>query len=56
MIGDSGIDVQTGINAGVVAVFCSFGFNPLGPDDPEPAFVIDSFADLVRVVAGRIGA
>jgi phosphoglycolate phosphatase len=46
MIGDSGIDVATGVNAGVATVFAAWGFNPLGPDDPEPTAVAATFADL----------
>jgi phosphoglycolate phosphatase len=46
MIGDSGIDVSTGVNAGVATIFAAWGFNPLGSDDPEPTAVAGSFAEL----------
>jgi phosphoglycolate phosphatase len=51
MIGDSGIDVATGLNASVATIFCSWGFNPLGPDDPRPSATADSLSDLPRLVA-----
>lgn len=50
MIGDSGIDVRTGINAGVATVYAAWGFNPLGPDDPLPTAVAGSFRELPAVI------
>jgi len=50
MIGDSGIDVNTGVNAGVATIFASWGFNPLADDDPEPTATASSFGELVTAI------
>lgn len=55
MIGDSGIDVRTGTNAGVATVFAAWGFNPLGPDDPAPTAVAQSFGELEQIVERLLG-
>lgn len=55
MIGDSGIDVRTGVGAGVATVYAAWGFNPLSPDDPTPSAVAESFAELEPIVGQLFG-
>jgi phosphoglycolate phosphatase len=46
MVGDSGVDIQTARNAGVVACGVSYGFQPETLVTNPPDFMIDNMAEL----------
>jgi phosphoglycolate phosphatase len=50
MVGDSGVDIQTARNAGVVACGVSYGFQPETLVTYQPDFMIDNMEEL----AGKI--
>jgi len=52
MVGDSGVDIQTARNAGVVACGVSYGFQPETLVQYPPDFMIDSLGELADRIVG----
>jgi phosphoglycolate phosphatase len=52
MVGDSGVDIRTARNAGVLACGVSYGFQPESLVEHPPDFMIDSMAELPDRIAG----
>ena len=53
-VGDSGVDMQTAINAGVDAVAVSWGFRPRAELETfRPHAIIDGAGDLLMLLEGR---
>lgn len=50
MVGDSHVDIRTGHNAGVWTCGVTYGFAPQSLADHEPAFVVDTFPQLVDII------
>ena len=47
MIGDSAVDVNTAINAGVMSCGVTYGFQPETLTDPKPDLLVDRMEELV---------
>jgi len=47
MIGDSGVDVQTAINAGIKSCGVTYGFQPETLADPKPDRLVDRMEDML---------
>lgn len=50
MVGDSNVDIQTAVNAGVASCGVTYGFQPETLASPKPTHLIDSFEQLRDVV------
>jgi phosphoglycolate phosphatase len=46
MVGDSSVDIQTAVNAGVASCGVTYGFRPATLAEPSPTFLIDRFDEL----------
>jgi phosphoglycolate phosphatase len=53
MVGDSSVDVQTAINAGVKSCGVTYGFQPETLSDPKPDLLVDRMEQLVQWVASN---
>lgn len=50
-VGDSGVDMQTALNAGVTACGVTWGFRPRTELEPfHPAFIVNHAADILRLL------
>jgi phosphoglycolate phosphatase len=47
MVGDSAVDVNTAINAGVMSCGVTYGFQPESLADPKPDLLVDRMEELV---------
>jgi phosphoglycolate phosphatase len=54
MVGDSGVDIQTARNAGVLACGVSYGFQPETLVQYPPDFTIDSMSELADRIVGAL--
>ncbi|MBM3804574.1 MAG: HAD-IA family hydrolase [Acidimicrobiia bacterium] len=50
MVGDSHIDIQTGLNASVATCGVTYGFARDSLRDPKPDFLINDLRELLRIV------
>jgi phosphoglycolate phosphatase len=50
MVGDSSVDIQTAVNAGVASCGVTYGFRPETLASPSPTYLIDRFSDLRGMV------
>ena len=50
MVGDSSVDIQTGRNAGIVTVGCTWGFQPESLLTDPPDHVIENMSELAKIV------
>lgn len=50
MVGDSSVDIQTAVSAGVASCGVTYGFQPETLASPKPTYVIDAFAELRGLV------
>lgn len=50
MIGDSYVDVETGVNAGASTMRVTYGFNQERLDDPQPDYVASTPKDIARIL------
>lgn len=50
MVGDSYVDVQTAINAGVKSCGVTYGFQPESLQDPKPDLLVDRMEDVAEWV------
>jgi phosphoglycolate phosphatase len=48
LVGDSGVDVKTARNAGVLAIAVSYGFQPETLNDPPPDLLLDRMEDVAE--------
>jgi phosphoglycolate phosphatase len=55
MVGDSGVDVNTAINAGVRSCGVTYGFQPETLNEPKPDLLVDRMEEFVDVVLGVFG-
>src|SRR5262252_3339512 len=53
MIGDSGVDVQTGKNAGVTTCGVTYGYSTKSFEEFPPDFLIDGFSELEALIHAR---
>ena len=53
MVGDSAVDVNTAINAGVMSCGVTYGFQPETLADPKPDLLVDRMEELVDWVLCR---
>jgi phosphoglycolate phosphatase len=53
MVGDSGVDVSTAINAGVRSCGVTYGFQPETLKDPRPDLLVDQMEQFVEWVLGQ---
>jgi phosphoglycolate phosphatase len=53
MVGDSGVDVGTAINAGVRSCGVTYGFQPETLKDPRPDLLVDRMEQFVEWVLGQ---
>jgi phosphoglycolate phosphatase len=54
MVGDSAVDVNTAINAGVRSCGVTYGFQPETLKDPKPDLLVDRMEQFVDWVLGKI--
>jgi phosphoglycolate phosphatase len=54
MVGDSGVDVNTAINAGVRSCGVTYGFQPETLKDPRPDLLVDRMEQFVEWVLGQV--
>jgi len=54
MVGDSAVDVNTAINAGVQSCGVTYGFQPETLLDPKPDLLVDRMEQFVEWVLGKI--
>jgi phosphoglycolate phosphatase len=54
MVGDSGVDVNTAINAGVRSCGVTYGFQPETLKEPKPDVLVDRMEQFVEWVLGKI--
>jgi phosphoglycolate phosphatase len=54
MVGDSAVDVNTAINAGVRSCGVTYGFQPETLKDPKPDVLVDRMEQFVEWVLGKI--
>jgi len=52
MIGDSSVDIQTAVNAGIASCGVTYGFQPETLVEPPPTRVVDRLEDLADWVLG----
>ncbi len=52
MVGDSGVDVNTAINAGVKSCGVTYGFQPDTLKDPKPDLLVDRMEEFVEWALG----
>jgi phosphoglycolate phosphatase len=52
MVGDSYVDVQTAVNAGVKSCGVTYGFQPESLNDPKPDLLVDRMEELADWVLG----
>lgn len=50
MVGDSRVDIETALNAGVASCGVTYGFQPETLTAPKPTYLIDEFPHLRRLV------
>lgn len=50
MVGDSSVDIQTAVNAGVASCGVTYGFRPETLQSPTPTYLIDGFTELRGLV------
>ena len=50
MVGDSDVDIQTGLNAGVWTCGVTYGFGTLNPAVNPPDLLVDSLSELAEVL------
>ena len=50
MIGDSDVDIQTGVNAGVWTCGVTYGFGTLNIETNPPDIVVDNFSQLTEIL------
>jgi phosphoglycolate phosphatase len=53
MVGDSSVDIQTALNAGVRSCGVTYGFQPETLADPAPDLLVDRMGDLADWVLGH---
>jgi len=53
MVGDSGVDVNTAINAGVRSCGVTYGFQPETLQAPKPDWLVDRMEQFVDIVLGK---
>ena len=53
LVGDSGVDVKTARNAGVLAIAVSYGFQPETLNDPPPDLLLDRMEDVAEWILAR---
>jgi len=54
MVGDSGVDVNTAINAGVRSCGVTYGFQPETLKEPKPDVLVDRMEQFADWVLGKI--
>jgi phosphoglycolate phosphatase len=54
MVGDSAVDVNTAINAGVRSCGVTYGFQPETLNEPKPDVLVDRMEQFVEWVLGKI--
>jgi phosphoglycolate phosphatase len=54
MVGDSAVDVNTAINAGVKSCGVTYGFQPETLNEPKPDVLVDRMEQFVEWVLGKI--
>lgn len=54
MVGDSAVDIQTALNAGIVSCGVTYGLQPETLIDNPPEILIDDIHELVAIVANRV--
>ncbi|MGA3234689.1 MAG: HAD-IA family hydrolase [Bryobacteraceae bacterium] len=54
MVGDSAVDVNTAINAGVRSCGVTYGFQPETLKDPKPDLLVDRMEQFVEWVLGKM--
>jgi phosphoglycolate phosphatase len=47
LVGDSTVDIQTAVNAGIMSCGVTYGFQPETLQSPKPDLLIDRMEDLV---------
>jgi pyrophosphatase PpaX len=50
MIGDSYIDIETGINAGTDTMRVAWGFHQEKMEDPEPTYIVHSISEILEIL------
>jgi phosphoglycolate phosphatase len=53
MVGDSGVDINTAINAGVRSCGVTYGFQPETLNEPKPDLLVDRMEEFVDSVLGK---
>ncbi len=53
MVGDSAVDVNTAINAGVMSCGVTYGFQPETLADPKPGLLVDRLEEMVEWVLAQ---
>ena len=54
MVGDSSVDINTAVNAGVRSCGVTYGFQPETLLDPKPDLLVDRMEQLVEWVLGKV--
>jgi len=52
MVGDSAVDINTAVNAGVRSCGVTYGFQPEGLREAKPDWLVDRMEDLAELVLG----